>query len=483
MKKSYSTPVLWAGSAQAFEIYCQAELAPQGVPTPLAGGTVVERHNNDSDSTPSPSRLLQVQEGIGVISINGVLTNSDHWTNEYCGMISYNEIRTALYLAVADPAVKEILMDVGSPGGAVSGLMDAVDAVDQAGKVKRLTAYSASSAHSAAMWLTAPAKQRFGSPVSSWGSIGVVMRHAEHTKMAEMEGIKETIIRSGAFKQLGNDAEVLSQKAEAVFQEQVDHLNQVFEDSVAGYLGVTSAIVSGKMGQGREFIGSQAVAAGLIDATKSFDDVYSTIRNRVAKAGATTPQGGIDMVKKYAMSAATALAAAAAGINPGEEVVETPVEASTEGAPDPGEVGVTTEAPAAETTTVATDAESAVVTMLKSQLAEKDDSLFSLKTELASLQAATVGVDKLKEIVAQTIDTMSVSMAGAATPGLAAFPTATLLDQFEATSTKFNTWWSKVTPGGTAATSAADTEVKREAPKLSRMEASRLAASQITPTK
>lgn len=501
MKKSYATPILWAGSDQAFEVYCSAEAYAMENPvpphlaatSPTAGGTVIGHEASESPAGTPYSRLLQVQDGIGIISIKGVLTNTDHWANEYRGLVSYNEVRTAFYLALLDAVVKEILMDVASPGGAVHGLLDAVEAVAQAGKAKRITAYTDSVAHSAMMWLIAPAKKRYASPIASVGSIGVVTKHVEYSKMAAMEGVTQTIIRSGPWKQLVNDVEPLSAKAEAELQSQVDHLNQVFEESVAEHLKTTSAIVHNKMGQGREFIGSQAVEAGLIAATSSFDEVYSTIRNRVAKAGGMTPQGGIDMQKKYVMSAATALAAAAAGINPAEDAVPvaegeassatgTTPEATGGGgasATTSGEEGVTTEAPAtAATSPAAPEAESAVVLMLKSQLTEKDETIFGLKTEVLALKAATEGVDQLKKIVAQTLDTMAISMAGSATPGLADLPTSALLAQFEATSTKFSTWWAGVTPGGTAVTAATDT-APAATPPLSRIDAARVAASKI----
>ena len=431
MKKIYS--FLWAGTDGAFDSYLHA-----GHPERMAGYVIDREEDEDEDEADRKCRLLSVQDGVGIISIRGTLTDRDAWFNEFAGLVSYNEVRQAMYEAVSSPEVKEILMDIASGGGTVSGVLDAVTAVALAASVKRMTVYTDSAMMSAAYWLAAPAAQRFVSPVASVGSIGVVAKHVEYSKMAEDMGIKETIVRDGSHKQLINASEPLSEEAKAELQAMVTQTKDVFVKSVTGYLGKP---LSAEVLQSREFIGAKAVDVGLADGLSSFDDVFAAIQKRVANIN---NQGGIDMKKKYAMAPALAMAAAASGVN---------LEAAPALEPTPEELAaaevaeaekVAAEA-AAEAEKVAAEAaaadkgaaDPAVVELLKSQVKEKDAELFTAKTELAALKAEADVVGGLKTIAAQAINNMQIALGGTADDTLAQLDAKSLVSRHLSTQARF----------------------------------------------
>lgn len=493
MRKKYST--IWAGTSQAFDDYLNilGQIERQAAGKVLHSGA--DSGDDPTEECESSSYLLSVADGVALVSIKGVLTNEDKWYNQYFGLVSYNEIRTALYQALQNPQVATILLDVSSPGGAIYGLLDAVNAVAAADKVKPVHAYSDSVAASAGFWLIAPARTRSLSPVATMGSIGVVAKHTEYSKLDEKEGITRTVIRSGAYKMLANDIEPLSTKALEVLQGQVDYLDDVFTESVAGFLGTTQALVRSKMGQGKEFIGSQAVEAGLADSVASFDDVYSAALKRAAKVGGT-PQGGIDMKKKYAITAAAALAATAAGIVPEvtqkeeapvapESVLDSPEaagnEVETETESTPATDATLVEGASALSTTPSDD--SAVVSLLKAQLAEKDEALLQARMDLSNLKASTEGLEALKAIVAQSINTMLVGMNGASDDTLATASATSLLAQHTSVQKRFTDWWAGVTPGGVASSAATEdtSEPEAKAPALSRRENAVLNSAKVLP--
>jgi signal peptide peptidase SppA len=417
LKRTYST--LWAGNSESWGVYLNALSQPQ-----------VRAHavEEDEDENGRPNRLLSVVDNVAIISIHGSLTNTEAWYNEYFGLIAYSEIVDALYQAALDPNIKEVLLDVASGGGAVNGVLDAVSAVEKTAKVKKVTAFTSSCMCSAAYWLVAPAHERYASAVATVGSIGVVIKHAEYSKMAEMEGVKETIIRAGEFKQLANASEPLSDKAEADLQEKADYIYSILVDSVATHLNSTYQIVDKKMAGGREFIGQQAVDVGLLDAVASFEDVFGKIQSHI------TMNGGQDMKKRY--FGAAAMAAAAAGVDLGdapeidaEALAAAEAEVPTEGVPAPEAEAAGTPAEAPEVPA----ADAGALALLSTQLKEKDTALLEAKMELAAKDKELAGMPALKKIVAETVNNWAVALGGSADTTLSDKDVAVLESLYQTT--------------------------------------------------
>ena len=454
MKKMYSTSqtsavqtsaILWAGNDESFSLYInsieQSILNAKGFVREQPSSTSTSAPNSDEDD--AKSRLLQVVDGVGVITIHGALTNRDAWYNTFFGLVSYPEIVQAMHEAVLNPEVKEILMDVSSPGGAVDGVLDAVSAIQKVGKLKRVTGFTSSVAASAGFWIMAPAKERFVTETAIIGSIGVVAKHVEYSKMMKDKGVTETIVRSGEFKQIVNSSEPLSAKAEQVIQEQVDYTNGVFVQSIADSLGVSVQLVDRQMAQGKEFIGQQGVDKGLVTGVKSFEDVFAAIQKRVQKV-----DGGTDMKKKYGLTAA--LAAAAVGMQlepdtatelaagditpdgalaPAAPAAPTAPAAATVPDPEPGPTPLESES---ETETVAV-AVAAAVALLKAQLVEKDEQLLAARVVISNNEAS---LKLMKAAVAQTVNNLTVALGGAKDELLAEKDSATLLGLYEATTAR-----------------------------------------------
>ena len=430
--------VLWAGNDESFHNFL---LALETVAKD-AKGYVSENYVQPTNE-PERSRLLTVVDGVGIISVQGTLTNTDAWYNRYYNLVSYGEIIEALHQAAADPAVVEVLMDAGSGGGAVSGCLDAVKAMEKIGKIKRITAFSSSLAASAMFWIIAPARERFVTATTLAGSVSVVARHVEYSKMMEEMGIKETVIRGGKFKQLANASEPLSEEALKMIQEQVDYTAKVFTESVAGYLGVSYEVMDAKMGQGREFIGQQGVDIGLVTGVSSLEDVFAKIQKRVAKSSSNN--GGVQMTKKYTMAAA--LAATAAGLPPDGETVSVPApetpgapEAATVPAPEaavvptpetPGATEAAVVPPPETPETPVPTAESETVALLKGQLKEKEDELFDAKVQLKEQEKELAGLAVVKGLLATAANNMTVALGGSAQEKLETEPVAAVVSVYE----------------------------------------------------
>lgn len=101
---------IWAGSEANLQTALDAEVR-------LMAGQGDMKDDEDEDCP----RLLSVADGLATITIKGPLVNSDSPYLKYYGVTGYPEIREALLCAVNDPAVQQILLDVDSGGGSVSG--------------------------------------------------------------------------------------------------------------------------------------------------------------------------------------------------------------------------------------------------------------------------------------------------------------------------------------------------------------------------
>jgi ClpP class serine protease len=69
-------------------------------------------------------RLYSRYGEIGVITIRGGLINTEDRFTEYFNISTYPAIREALAFAASDQRVSQVLLDIESPGGVVSGVND-----------------------------------------------------------------------------------------------------------------------------------------------------------------------------------------------------------------------------------------------------------------------------------------------------------------------------------------------------------------------
>lgn len=211
---------------------------------------------------------------ISVIPIGGVLVPKASPMTDASGMTSYDHLAAQVNAAIADPAVRGILLNVDSPGGSVAGLTEAADVIRQARDVKPVYAIANTLAASAAYWLAAQAEKVFATPSADVGSIGVFAMHQDMTKAFEDAGISPTLISAGRYKTEGHHAAgPLSPDAQARMQAVVDARYQTFLNDVAAGRGTTAADVAANYGEGRVLTADEALHAGMIDQIATYADV------------------------------------------------------------------------------------------------------------------------------------------------------------------------------------------------------------------
>lgn len=428
---------------------------------------VAAAYDPNASDQPIP-RLLSMQGNVAVVSVQGSLVNSSSWVNEYYGRSGYPEIRDALISAASNPDVKAIVLDIKSGGGSVSGVSDVSDLISTIdNQVKPVYAYSDGMIASAAYWIGCSARSLDIGMVTEAGSIGVLVVHQENSKMLEDAGIKTTVIRSGKFKALGGSAEPLSKLAEETIQAQVDQLNGMFVGHVAQQRGTTDAAVEQKMGQGRVFIGQDAVDVGLADAVSNFDTFMSKVQGGIAlqsqqsKYGGNNPRGtplknALTTLQIAALAAGGAVASLA---TPETDAVLAAEKTATDAVAAAKVLADAAEA-AAEAAATKPVADSGVVALLQGQLAQAQAQVVSVSVELqaskTAAEASTSQAEKMRPVVRASVSNLRVALGGTSA-GVDGLADDALMAEYANLSAQFG---AKFKVGGVAAVSSKAAEQK-----------------------
>ena len=459
---------LWAGNEATLQAAVHAEEAR--VATLQAG------NQWPAQSEKKTSRLLDVQRGLGIIQIKGHLNNDDDsdWNN-YIGATGYPEIREAMIEAAENPEVKQIVLDIDSGGGAVTGVEDTSKFIRHVNdSIKPVYAFTDGAAYSAAYWLASAADSVYATKSAGLGSIGVIATHMERSKQLAEDGIGVNVIRAGKYKALANSVEPLSEEGRAQIQSRVDSAYKIFVDHVAEMRGKSYEYADTVMAQGREFTGQAAADAGLVDEITTFDALVNKLTASIdpsqklidtrAKQNSVLrveTQGDASMARK--MLSEQDVAAIAAGVS--LEASVSPEAAAPEQEQEQVEavvepVAEQADAPVEEVAEV--DISAQAIKFMKEQVKESQEALLAaqikcskMEDKLAALEAI---VDPLKEIAAKATNNMRVALGGSVMDLSAVAPTQ-ILAEYASLSASFA---DKFKVGGVAAVDAAASEKRQD---------------------
>lgn len=234
----------------------------------------------------------QVINGVAVVDIFGVLAHRGGFDANSSYILGYDRIGKAVNAALQDNDVNSILLQMDSPGGEVAGAFELAQQLNDWGSIKPMKS-SVSSLSASANYLLASATSEIAiTDTGMAGSIGVVMRHVDISKMAEKEGIDVTHIFAGARKIDGNQFAPLSQDVRDRFQAEVNQLYTLFVNTVSQYRGLDADAIRGQ--EAGVFTGQDAIKAGLADRIATPDQMLVEMQQSFSKSNRgfsmTTPK-------------------------------------------------------------------------------------------------------------------------------------------------------------------------------------------------
>lgn len=455
----------WAGSAESFNAVVAGMERAQAVAMMGAGA-------------PELPPIWAKADGVAVVDISGSMVSGSAGYGRFFGVLGYDDIRAAVVEAANDPEVKSILLHINSGGGAVAGASDLNKFIAKVNKFKPIASYTDGMMASAAYWIGCATTSITASSTAIVGSLGILSVHTERSAQLKAEGISVTVVRAGKYKALANSVEPLSEAALAEVQGQVNALYDIFMADVAVSRGVSASTVDTQMGQGKEFLGKSALAAGLVDKIATYDqsindtkklDKSAGMSNNPSKPKGTNMKANLTEAQLAALAAGATLEAVTANT---VTAVITPVAAAAV------EPVVTTEpaaVTAAVTSAATTTSEPTALSVVQAQLITANDALVASKVEAATFKAQAeaqkVTHDGLLAIARAAIGKMNVALGGSAET-VAALDASSAIAEYSRISEVFT---SKFKVGGVAATAQAD---KKDAVRIAPFQYAMIQAAQ-----
>lgn len=407
---------VWAGTYASLE---DAERALAAI----SAATDLHAASRNDDEEEQPTLLTKVGN-VGVIPVKGPLINADipdRWASMF-GVTTYPGIRRAAIEALTDDTITDIVLDVASGGGAVSGVVETAELLAKINdQHKPIHAYGDSMVASAAYWLAASAQKIKVSKATTVGSIGVISTHMEYSKQLKDEGVNATVFRAGKYKALGQPVEPLTDAAREQIQARLDATYTIFVEHVAARRGVDYSAADQRMGQGKEFFGQAAVAVGLVDGVGSFDDLLGSLQQqqvttvRFNPREPMKPKATLTEAQLAALEEGADLATLAAAVPAAEnQEQEEQAAAATDASNEQTESAVNEAEDATEGEQFAAQAQNDLVAFLREELAsvrkEVTDLSVKLAAETEKREATEAVVKPMEDLVRTSVNRLRVAL-------------------------------------------------------------------------
>ena len=213
------------------------------------------------------------------ISINGAIMNNEDPSNIKKNMVA--RIRTELNSAEKDPSVKAILLNISSPGGAVTPT-DIIwnDVVNFKTKTRiPIVVFCGDVVASGAYYIASAGDYIIATETSLVGSIGIIAQFTNFRELFDKVGIEMNVITSKtwdgkkSYKDMGSFAREMTSEEKELFQKLIQQMWDRFVFVVAeGRKGHLTEQQVKMLADGRIYLAKDALQLKLIDANGYKDD-------------------------------------------------------------------------------------------------------------------------------------------------------------------------------------------------------------------
>ncbi|RTY77190.1 S49 family peptidase [Pseudomonas veronii] len=247
-------------------------------------------------------RTAIARTGIEVIPVSGVLVSRGSHIGMCETMTSYEQLRSQIRNAVADPMVERIVLDIDSPGGSAVGAFELAADIRAMSQQKPITGIVNFMAYSGGYLLGSACSELVVSQTSGVGSIGVIASHMDRSKMEEGMGVKVTTVFAGAHKNDLSPHEPLSDQSLKYLNDVVQESYLLFANAVSEYRGMSvQQVMATEAGLYR---GQAGISAGLADRLQNPQQAVDDLSHSVAVSRANR-QGGRIAVRASALTLQT----------------------------------------------------------------------------------------------------------------------------------------------------------------------------------
>ena len=216
---------------------------------------------------------------VAVLSLHGPIDHRGSMWLDWIGGTGADQFGAAFDMAMDDPTVKSVLIDVNSPGGNAMGTPELAKKIYKRRGEKPIVAVADAMAASAAYWIGTAADRLYVTESGYVGSVGVFSVHEDWSQALANDGIKVTINRIPEFKAEGTPYEAATDEFIASEMSDIGRIYGEFVDAVAKHRGTSVKDVRDNYGKGRVVDAKAAVAAGMADGVATFEQVLSRMQD------------------------------------------------------------------------------------------------------------------------------------------------------------------------------------------------------------
>lgn len=252
-----------------------------------------------------------IVRGVAVIPVVGSLVRRGSFVGQSSGTTSYEGISAQIRAAVENPEVRAIALEIDSYGGEAAGAFALAREIRAARAEKPVAAFLAEFGFSGGYLIASQADRITIPPHGGAGSIGVASMHFDFEDQLKTDGVKVTLVHSGAYKVDGNPFSRLPEHVRAEMQESSDAMWLEFAQEVGAGRGSRFTVEQALATEARVYRGAEAVALGLCDEVAEARTAFEAFVDKVNPPA--TMAGRVEV--QHAAHAATATAGLALAVH------------------------------------------------------------------------------------------------------------------------------------------------------------------------
>ena len=212
--------------------------------------------------------IIAEERGGGLFSLSGVCCTPDY-------------VKSVLNRAKRDPAVRAVILRIDSPGGTVGASELIAREVRLFRAETRIPVYAQITGLgcSGGYYVAAAAEKIHIQKSGITGSIGVIASLPNFRKLADKVGYDQTVVKSGAMKDIGSAMRAMTPEERAVFQTMIDSsYDQFLAWIVENRPQLESTEKLKPIADGRIYTADQALANQLVDRIAFLDETIAAVK-------------------------------------------------------------------------------------------------------------------------------------------------------------------------------------------------------------
>lgn len=191
-------------------------------------------------------------------------------------ILSSRKIVEHIHSVKKNSSVKGVVLRINSPGGGVAPSQEIYSEVKKLARSKKVVASFSSVAASGGYYVACAADKIVANPGTLTGSIGVIMDFSNVQGLLEKLGLKNYVIKSGKFKDIGSPLREMTTDEREVLQSVIDTVHNQFVDAVVEGRGKNREEIK-EIADGRIYSGEQALHLGLVDELGGLQDAIDMV--------------------------------------------------------------------------------------------------------------------------------------------------------------------------------------------------------------